>query len=223
MRMLLLAGVAALAFQATPARAQWAVIDAANLAQSVEQVTQAINTIKVLRSTFDAVAHVTDIGEAMSAVGGISRRVLPLGSEISGLMSGSRGLFGSAGQRLQSDRVYTPAEADEWSEEMARRETVTANARAMAEAGMEDCDVVLEALQTLARLVGMAPDGTAGTAIQSAINLVRGRVQVANTTMSQISSMVALDNRVTQQRGEQRWRRDVDAYIDKTSPALEGW
>lgn len=223
MRMLLLAGVAALALQATPARAQWAVIDAANLAQSVEQVTQAIQQVTVLRATFDAVSHVTDIGEAMSAVGGISRRVLPLGSEISGLMSGSRGLFGSAGQRLQSDRVYSPAEADEWSEEMNRRETVTANARALAEAGMDDCDLILDALHTLSRLVGLAPDGTAGTAIQSAINLVRGRTQIVNSTMTQISSMVALDNRVTQQRGEQRWRRDVDAYIAKTSPALEGW
>jgi Type IV secretion system proteins len=138
-------------------------------------------------------------------------------------MNGSGNEWGTANTRLREDRLYAPADSDEWSTEMERRERVTANAKAMAEAAYTDAEEQLAQLDALRAEVEAAPDVTAVTAQSAAVALAHQRLSANQAMLEQARLLLTADDRVTQQRSEQRWRRDVDAWVKKTAPALEGW
>lgn len=215
---------------ASPATAQIPVIDAGNLAQTTLTATRALQQIEQLRShydqlvrTYNAVAHSTSIGGVAGAVGGLSRLVIPPASQVPAMMAGRGGMWGQAEAMLNADRLYAPSGRDEWAREMERRERVTANAKAMAQAGLEDAEAELRTLDGLQVEVEAAPDGTAGIAIGNGLMLTRQRLDASRLQLEQIRLMLAADDRVTTQRGEQAWRRDVDEFAEKTRPALNGW
>ena len=106
---------------------------------------------------------------------------------------------------------------------MERRERVTANAKAMAEAAYTDAEEQLAQLDALRAEVEAAPDVTAVTAQSAAVALAHQRLSANQAMLEQARLLLTADDRVTQQRSEQRWRRDVDAWVKKTAPALEGW
>jgi hypothetical protein len=124
---------------------------------------------------------------------------------------------------LNADRLYAPADRDEWAREMERRERVTANAKAMAQAAIEDAEQEIGSLDTMRGEVEAAPDGTAGVAVGNGLSLARQRLDASRLQLEQIRLMLAADDRVTAQRGEQAWRRDVDDWATRTRPALNGW
>ena len=106
---------------------------------------------------------------------------------------------------------------------MERRERVTANAKAMAEAAYTDAEEQLAQLDALRAEVEAASDVTAVTAQSAAVALAHQRLSANQAMLEQARLLLTADDRVTQQRSEQRWRRDVDAWLKKTAPALEGW
>jgi hypothetical protein len=215
---------------AHPAAAQLPVTDADNLAQTTLTAARALEQIAQLKAqydqllrTYDAIAHPTSIGGVAGAVGGLSRFVLPRASQVPSLMAGRGGTWGQADAMLNADRLYAPADRDEWAREMERRERVTANAKAMAQAAIEDAEAEIAALDGLQGEVEAAPDSTAGVAVGNGLALTRQRLDASRLQLEQIRLMLAADDRVTAQRGEQTWRRDVDDWAEKTRPALNGW
>jgi conjugal transfer/entry exclusion protein len=215
---------------AAPAAAQLAVIDGANLAQTTVTAARALQQIEQLRQqydqlvrTYDAIAHPTSIGGVAGAVRGLSRTIMPPATQVPDMMAGRGGEWGQAGSMLNADRLYAPAERDEWAREMERRERVTANAKAMAQAAIEDAEQEIGSLDAMRGEVEAAPDGTAGVAVGNGLSLARQRLDASRLQLEQIRLMLAADDRVTTQRGEQAWRRDVDDWMTRTRPALNGW
>ncbi|NGM23999.1 hypothetical protein G3576_28590 [Roseomonas stagni] len=215
---------------AAPAAAQLAVIDGANLAQTTVTAARALQQIEQLRQqydqlvrTYDAIAHPTSIGGVAGAVRGLSRTIMPPATQVPDMMAGRGGEWGQAGTMLNADRLYAPAERDEWAREMERRERVTANAKAMAQAAIEDAEQEIGSLDAMRGEVEAAPDGTAGVAVGNGLSLARQRLDASRLQLEQIRLMLAADDRVTTQRGEQAWRRDVDDWMTRTRPALNGW
>ena len=215
---------------AAPASAQLAVIDGANLAQTTVTAARALQQIEQLRMqydqlvrTYDAIAHPTSIGGVAGAVRGLARTVMPPASQVPDMMAGRGGEWGQAGAMLNADRLYAPGERDEWAREMERRERVTANAKAMAQVAIEDAEEEIASLDALRGEVEAAPDGTAGVAVGNGLSLARQRLDASRLQLEQVRLMLAADDRVTVQRGEQAWRRDVDDWMARTRPALNGW
>lgn len=215
---------------APPAAAQLAVIDGANLAQTTVTAARALQQIEQLRQqydqlvrTYDAIAHPTSIGGVAGAVRGLSRTIMPPAAQVPDMMAGRGSEWGQAGTMLNADRLYAPAERDEWAREMERRERVTANAKAMAQAAIEDAEQEIGSLDAMRGEVEAAPDGTAGVAVGNGLSLARQRLDASRLQLEQIRLMLAADDRVTTQRGEQAWRRDVDDWATRTRPALNGW
>ncbi|NKE48556.1 hypothetical protein HB662_27560 [Roseomonas frigidaquae] len=215
---------------AAPASAQLAVIDGANLAQTTVTAARALQQIEQLRQqygqlvrTYDAIAHPTSIGGVAGAVRGLSRTIMPPATQVPDMMAGRSGEWGQASTMLNADRLYAPAERDEWAREMERRERVTANAKAMAQAAIEDAEAEISSLDVMQGEVEAAPDGTAGVAVGNGLSLARQRLDASRLQLEQIRLMLAADDRVTTQRGEQAWRRDVDDWMTRTRPALNGW
>jgi len=191
---------------------QWA----SQLKSMADQITQ-------LKDINGTLSHYTSLSGANSALGGFSRPTLPSASSLSGLMNGSSTTWGKANTRLKEDRVYTPNDSDDWSKEMERRERVTANAKAIAEAAYADSEKQIEQLDALKAEIEAAPDVTAVTAQSAGIALAQQRLTANAGMINQAQLMLSADDRVTQQRSEQRWRRDIDAWSDKTKSAMEGW
>lgn len=215
---------------AAPASAQLAVIDKTNLAQTTLTAARALQQIEQLRMqygqlvrTYDAIAHPTSIGGVAGAVRGLARTIMPPASQVPEMMAGRGGEWGQAGAMLNADRLYAPAERDEWAREMERRERVTSNAKAMAQAAIEDAEAEIASLDALQGEVEAAPDGTTGVAVGNGLALARQRLDASRLQLEQVRLLLAADERVTVQRGEQGWRRDVDDWMARTRPALNGW
>lgn len=228
-RVLLTATILASAvLSGAPARAQGVPVydNASNLARIAEAgraLQQAVQEYRTLEQTYNSIAHATNVGGMASALGGVSRTFMPPAGALPGLMNGSGGRFGSAGQQLEQDRLYAPPDADAWSEEMARRETVTANAKALAEAGLEDAQDRIEQLQAAQGQIEAQEDGTADAATGNLIATSQLNLQAHQVQLDQIRTMLAADDRVTAQRREQKVRKDLDDWHEHNQPALDGW
>ena len=227
MRPAILAAAALGALCAAPARAQLIVNDPAHIIEMTLQWKAQFEAMdRELRQhirTYDAIAHPTSVGGVIGAIRGASRNLMPGRGEMGGLMNGQGGEWGAAGGRLMEDRVYAPAERDEWAVEMERRERVTANAKAIAEAAIEDAQDHLDALEDINAEIEAQPDGTAVAAQAAAIQIAQQRLATHRTQAEQARLMLAAEERVARQRSEQMWRRDVDEHIEKTRGALGGW
>lgn len=228
MRTLLLSGATALAFlsAAGPARAQALVHDPVHMAEAVMQWKAHFDAMRAELEQhvrlYQSVAHQTSVGGVMGAIRGAARNMMAGRGELAQLLRG-QSEWGTAGARLMEDRLYLPGEMDEWAREMERRERVTANAKALAEAATEDALDQLEALDAIQAELEAAPDGTAVAAQQGAIQVAMQRLNTHRAQAEQVRLMLAADERVTQQRREQIWRRDVDEWAAKTAGAVGGW
>jgi hypothetical protein len=192
------------------------------LQQWASQLKSMADQLKQLTDVNAVLSHVTSLSGISGSVGGLTHQVMPSSSQITGLMNGTS-TWGTANTRLNDNRLYAPSQSDEWSEEMKRRETVTANAQAIVDAVYKDTETQLSKLDELKAQVEAAPDLTAVTAQSAGIALAQQRLTANAAMLQQAQLLLAADNRVTQQRAEQRWRRDVDAWAEKTKSALEGW
>jgi hypothetical protein len=219
MKRLLLAATAAIPLLSGHAWAQSLVIDPASIAaraiEASRALTQAVQEYRMLETTYHALTNATSVEGIANAVGGVSRTFMPAAGEIQGLMNGRGGRFGTADGTMREDRFYAPAEADQWSEEMERRETVTANAKAIAQAGLEDAQERIEQLTTAQSEIEGAEGVTSNTAYanllaSSQINLNAHRMQ-----LDQIRTMLAADDRVTAQRADQKVRKDLDGWREE--------
>ena len=110
-----------------------------------------------LQATYNVLSHVTDINGVSSILGGVTRSYMPASSSVPGLMGGTGGLWSSAGALLNQDRLFQSSNNDPYQQEMQRHEEVTANAKAMAAAGIQDAQQSIANLAALKARLEVGP------------------------------------------------------------------
>jgi hypothetical protein len=212
-----------------PAAAQVAVIDpthiARTVAEGVKRAQEAKQQYDQLVSTYRAIASAGSLSGLAGALGGMSRSSLPQPGETSGYMAGTGGTWGQGQAMLDQARRYRPEQDDDYTREMDRRETVTANARALALSGMEDAQRRIENLDTLYAELNREDISLADAErVNGMIAIEQQGLAAHRGQTEQIRLMLAADDRVTAQRAEQAQRESADDLMRRTRPMSEaGW
>jgi hypothetical protein len=228
MRKLLLAGVALLVLAGPADAAGIPVIDIALNTQIItnavkdaaywaKQAADMQQQYQQAKATYEALHHATDIGGVLGALGGVSNTYLPAGSEIPGLLSGAAGLWGQAGQFRDMGQLYAMTEqAGVLAEEMERRQTVTANAQAITAAATTGYQQHLQILSSLQDRLSQATDVTEVDAVNGLIAIEQQNLEAHKGLINATQVAMAADDRVTQQRLEQRRFKDAQELFNAT-------
>lgn len=224
MKRTILAGAAALALLAAPASAQWIVHDpGSNMARIMEAaraLQQAIQQYEQLRATYNAIAHQTDLSGLANTLGGLGRTYMPQASRVPGLLGG-QGSWGQANGFMQQDRLYDMGNADPAAREMQRREQATANAKAIAAAGLTDAEDRIARLEAMKARLEAAQDGTEVEAVTGYLALEQQHLAAHQAQIEQARLLLAAEDRVERQREEQALRRSADDLRRKTQPLTD--
>jgi opacity protein-like surface antigen len=227
MRRFLLATAALLALSA-PARAIDVVYDPVqdiqgiqDLAKWVQQIAAMNQQYDQLVSTYNALAHVTDLSSAAYALGGLTRNYMPEANAIPDLMTDVANLWGRAGYFNSYDLYYASNVIDKWGTEMERRRAVTSNAKAMAAAGALDAQDHVTKLAILQARLEAARDVTEVSAVNGLIALEQQNLDTHRAQIENVRLLLASDDRVSQQREEQMQRESADMLLQATAPITE--
>lgn len=223
-RLALLAGIAAGALATSPASAQWVVAcptcasEMGQMAGWVRQAGDMVSQLNQLRSqylmlsrTYSAIAHATDVGGIASALGGVTRTYLPEASGTLSMVGQGARLFGNAGSYQSADRIFnslpriasTARSAERWTMEMERREMATANAKAIAEAGLADMQDRMAQLAAAQAHISAAQDGTELAAVGNLIATSRANLESHSASVDSIRLALHAEDRAERQRAEQ--------------------
>lgn len=95
---------------------------------------------------------------------------------------------------------------------------VTANAQVLAAESMAEADQRLANLAVLRARLEVAQDGTEVAAVNGLIAIEQQNLAIHQARFQNIQAMVTADNRVTEQRLEQRQRRSAEELRSMTAP-----
>jgi type IV secretion system protein VirB5 len=223
----LLATAALLALTA-PARAIDVVYDPVQDFQGIQELAQWVQQIAAMKqqydqlvSTYNALAHVTDLSSAAYALGGLTRNYMPQANAIPDLMTDVANLWGRAGYFNSHDLYYASNVIDKWGTEMERRRAVTSNAKAMAAAGALDAQDHVTKLAILQARLEAARDVTEVSAVNGLIALEQQNLDAHRAQIENVRLLLASDDRVSQQREEQMQRESADMLMQATVPVTE--
>jgi hypothetical protein len=174
-----------------------------------------------LVSTYNALAHVTDLSGAAYALGGLTRNHMPEANAIPDLMTDVANLWGRAGYFNSYDLYYASNVIDKWGTEMERRRAVTSNAKAMAAAGALDAQDHVTKLAILQARLEAARDVTEVSAVNGLIALEQQNLDTHRAQIENVRLLLASDDRVSQQREEQMQRESADMLMQATAPITE--
>lgn len=191
------------------------------LAQWVQQIAAMKQQYDQLVSTYNALAHVTDLSSAAYALGGLTRNYMPEANAIPDLMTDVSNLWGRAGYFNSYDLYYASNVIDKWGTEMERRRTVTSNAKAMAAAGSLDAQDHMTKLAILQVRLEAARDVTEVSAVNGLIALEQQNLDTHRAQIENVRLLLASDDRVSQQREEQMQRESADMLMRATAPVTE--
>jgi type IV secretion system protein VirB5 len=235
MRRQILARAAAVAIGtglAGPVRAQWEVIDPANLEQSIEQVAQLVQQLQLLQQqyeqlvrTYEAVAHLPD-----AALNELARQLdvdrlrnaLPgasgvLGSVMNGAGLGPGGFGVVVLGYLDENRVYTPDGADFQAEQLRRNATSVAGAQAMASELYRSAADRVSLLRGIERQLAGAVDAKAAADLQARLAAEQAYVQAQQVQAQSLAMWQQAQERNRLQRQEERRRQEIDRLIDEAA------
>jgi len=191
------------------------------LAKWVQQISEMQRQYEQLVSTYNALAHVTDLSSAAYALGGLTRNYMPEANAIPDLMSDVASLWGRAGYFNSYDLYYASQMIDKWGTEMERRRAVTSNAKAMASAASLDAEDHLAKLSILQARLEAAQDVTEVSAVNGLIALEQQNLDAHRAQVENVRLLLASDDRVPQQREEQMQRESADMLLQATTPVTE--
>jgi hypothetical protein len=194
---------------------------ARELAQWVQQIAAMKQQYDQLVSTYNALAHVTDLSSAAYALGGLTRNYMPEANAIPDLMTDVANLWGRAGYFNSYDLYYASNVIDKWGTEMERRRAVTSNAKAMAAAGALDAQDHVTKLAILQARLEAARDVTEVSAVNGLIALEQQNLDAHRAQIENVRLLLASDDRVSQQREEQMQRESADMLMQATVPVTE--
>ena len=222
MRRHLFAAIAALPFAASPAAAQLLTHDAPSnamrIAEAARSIQQAIAQYRMLEATYNSLAHATDVAGVAAALGGPVRTYMPEAGQVTDLLAGSGSLWGTASRLLSMGRYYDVGQDSPWAIEMQRRETVTANARAIAAAGLESAQQSVLGLTSLLDRITGSQDVTEVSAVNGAVAVEQQNISHHQAQLSQVRLMLATEERTERQRAEQMQYESALRLYESTAP-----
>ena len=223
MKRLLLAATAALALSAGSTRAQGLPVydlksDVTRAAEAVRSIQQAVQQYRMLEAAYNALAHSTDAFQVAGILGGATRSYMPEAGQAMGLFAGSGSMYGAANSLMAVSRYIDTNDGSTEGEEMARRERATANFRAVGFAGMASAQESIGRLSGLLDRITSSPDVTDVSAVSATIateqqNIAHHQAQIAQTQL-----VLLTENRVDQQRAQQRKVEGANFLIEATQP-----
>lgn len=223
---------------AQPAQAQWVVTDPAHMTQtalgwaqqardSIAQLQQLQQQYMMVTRTYNAISHATDVGGIASALGGVTRTYLPEASGAVSMIGSASRMFGNAGSYRSADQLYLPqamqgvSQAERWLSEMGRRQDATANAKAIADAGIIDMESRIASLSAAELRLAAARDGTEVAAVNGLISTSRANIEMHRASVENIRLALHAEDRTERQRGEQmqamganQWMENMQASVD---------
>jgi type IV secretion system protein VirB5 len=228
MKRLLLIAMATL-LHLGPAHAQMPVIDGASVAQLMAQVRQAAQQIQLLQqqvqqvmSIYNAVAHVTDLGSAVSALGMLGiQNPLPVNPyAVQSLLNGRgsvEGMAGSIGSLFNSNwetaHVYTPTGTSYEASLVQRGATSIAGIQGLSGQLYQSMAQRLPLLQALQDRLNSAKDPKDVMDLQARLAAEQSYIQAQGVQAQTLGMMqVAAYQERQQERDEQR-QKDIDAVL----------
>jgi hypothetical protein len=215
--------VAWAALDATPAKAQVAVVDAPHIAhtvaESAKQIAEAQRQYQQLVTTYESITGARGISGIASGLAGLRAP----GSEaerIPGLSHGE-GLGDGADAFVERNRFHEPTGDDEAAEEMRRQYRATANIQAEAQRRLA---AIQERRASLDEFIA-ASEGTDESDLQYQMAL-RNRIATEQAFLANEQQAIAnlglmqrSQEQVTRQRAEQRSRRDYEEWRERARAA----
>lgn len=244
MRAVLLAVTALLAVSALPAKAQFAVIcptcasEFSALAgwgrqgaDMIRQISEMQRQYQMLMSTYSAISHVTDVSSLTNALGGVTRQYVPQASDTLQFLGSASRMFGSGPSHMRADQLFSYQNAgtlrsagawfDRQASEMERREAVSANAKALSEAGMADAQGRIAELAAAQVRISAARDGTEVAAVQAALTASQMNIDIHKAQIDNMRLALEAENRVERQRGEQMQVMGAAQWGEQTQYAVD--
>lgn len=223
MRRLFFAAVATLPLVASETKAQAFVHDPASnalrIAEAGRAIQQAIQQYRMLQATWSALSHATDVQGVAAALGGPARMHSPGAGQITDLIAGSGSLWGTANRLMTMGRYMDVGNETPWAREMQRRELVTANAKAVAEGGMQNSEQSIFNLSSLLARITGSQDVTEVSAVNGAVAVEQQNIQHHQSMIDQVRLMLMGEERVERQRAEQMQWESAQMLLESTAPA----
>lgn len=247
MKKFLLVGVSMIAFGAMrppPAKAILGVGDiCANCAEEITQLAmwakqandmlmqlnQLRQQYQLLTSTYNAIAHATDVAGVASALGGVTRTYMPeaLGT-LEMIGTGAR-FFGRAGNIRSFDQLVnaipsTAATANNVARitaEWERQQITTANAKAFAEQGLLDMEGRIAELTAAQIRIAAAVDGTEVGAVHALITTNQTNLQIHQASIANLQLALQAADRTDAARMEQLQIVNAQEWAEATQWAVD--
>lgn len=171
-----------------------------------------------LVSTYNALAHATDVQGVAAALGGPVRTYMPEAGQVTDLLAGSGSLWGTANRLLNMGRFADVGQDTPWAREMQRRELVTANVRAIAAAGLESAQQSVAGLTSLLDRIGASQDVTEVSAVGGALQVESQNIAHHRAQLDQVRLMLETEERTERQRAEQMQYESARELFENTRP-----
>ena len=234
MTLLATASVAVL-LGAGKARAQYPVLDSANLANTAQQVSQLTAQLKNMeqqlataQQTFESLAHgVSNPLQAASSQLNVSalRNVLPTGSGafgsiVTGSGLGNTGALGT--QNFNANHIYTPPGTDFNATQMATNANSIAGVQAASEELYQSASSHMAYMGDLETQLNDSPDEKTTADLQARIAQEQTYLQAQQVQASTLQTMQAAQVRNVEQQGEEKDRQNVDDVLAQDATATPG-
>lgn len=192
--------------------------NAFRIAEAARAIQQAIQQYRMLEATYNSLAHATDVAGVAAALGGPVRSYMPEAGQITDLLAGSGSLWGTASRLLSLGRYADVGTETPWAREMQRRELVTANARAVATAGLESAQQSVAGLTSLLERISGSQDVTEVVAVNGALEVENQNIAHHRAQLDQVRLLLATEERTERQRDEQIRYEDARQLFESTRP-----
>ncbi len=199
---------------ASPARAQLPVTDAASIAaravQAAQNLAQLVQQYEQLKATYETLARRIETGDMAGILNSpLLRNSMPDYGQTGGYVNGT-GLAPGSEQYMQQNLYYRPEGDDFTATEMTRSAQGVANAQAMSQRNLQSLQERIEGLGELKDQIDGAQSTGDILAVQARIQSEQTFISAQSTQAAQLQVMLAAQDRVNQQRIDQKIRQDAE-------------
>lgn len=237
MRSLLLAGVACVALHGQ-AMAQAVVADPMQHLQTVltriqqaehslAQIRELQQQYRVMSNTYSTLTGARNIDDLTSALGGVSNTYLPGAREVMQGVGQGAGLLSGASRHMNADEAYMPdidpasRVGQRWLREMRRRQTVTANAKAIAENGLVDMETRIRQLNHAEQRLIQTIDLKDSVDVSGLVSVTQSNLKMHENQIASIRLALAAEERTERQREEQIAAQGAAEWSARTQWAVD--
>jgi Type IV secretion system proteins len=211
---------------AVPARAQMAVYDGANVAQTIQAVATAAKELaqlqmqlQQLQNTYRMFTNPTNIAGMMPGLNtGFLQNPMPASGLMPGMVMGTSGSLTGPGQSfLNQNQIYKPASSDPLAMQMNRSAMAVAQIQGMAATNLQSIEQRLLNLSAMQAQLQSATDIKQVTAINGRIAIEQHAIQSQQAQATNLQTMAVGQIAAQQQQSQQRIRQGWDQLASQFS------